>query len=171
LPLTAGKDFQIVTFSFDPNETPDLAFTKREQYLREYARPEAEAGWHFLTGKPESIRELTNEIGFRYTYDTYTKQWAHTSALVVLTPDGRVSQYFYGIDYDPTTLRLSLVQASGKKIGTFVDHVLLYCFHYDSTSGKYTLAILRVLRVVGLATILAIVSLILVGTRTRRTVH
>jgi len=168
MPLIAGKEFEIVTFSIDPYETPELARAKKEEYVRDYGQSQAQTGWHFLTGTAESIRKLTDQIGFRYAYETYTKQWAHISALVVLTPDGRVSQYFYGIEYDPASLRLSLIQASDEKIGTVVDHVLLYCFRFNSTTGKYSLAIMRVLRVVGLGAVLALVSLVIIGSRKRK---
>ena len=121
-----------------------------------------------LTGTPESIRKLTGEIGFRYIYDNYTKQWAHTSGLVILTPDGRVSQYFYGIEYDPRALRYSLIAASNGKIGSLVDHVLMYCFQYDATTGKYSLAIMRVVRAAGVTTVLALVSFMVIGSRKKR---
>jgi protein SCO1 len=163
--FTAGEEFQIVTFSFDPNEGPRLASAKRDQYLRDYGKPSARGGWHFVTGNAESIRQLTDEIGFRYTRDESLKQWAHASAVVVLTPDGRVSQYFYGIEHDPGDLKLSLVQASGGKIGSFVDRAVLFCYQYDAHAGKYSLAILRVIRVAAIATLLAVVGFIVANRR------
>jgi len=168
MPFTAGKEFQIVTFSIDPKETPELALEKKRHYVRDYGRAEADKGWHFLTGTPESIRKLTGEIGFRYIYDNYTKQWAHSSGLVILTPDGRVSQYFYGIEYDPRALRYSLIAASNGKIGSLVDHVLMYCFQYDATTGKYSIAIMRAIRAAGVTTILALVSFMVIGSRKKR---
>jgi len=168
MPFTAGKEFQIVTFSIDPKEMPEQALEKKRHYVHDYARAEAGQGWHFLTGTPESIQKLTGEVGFRYMYDTYTKQWAHTSGLVVLTSEGRVSQYFYGIEYDPRALRYSLIAASNGKIGSVVDHVLMYCFQYDATTGKYSLAIMRVIRAAGITTILALVSFMVVGSRKKR---
>jgi protein SCO1/2 len=156
--FAAGKEFEIVTFSFDPGEGPSLALAKKEQYLLDYDKPTAQAGWHFLTGDSETIAKLTNEIGFRYVRDETTRQWAHASALMVLTPEGKVSQYFYGIEPDPEDLKLSLIEASGGKIGSFVDRALLYCYQYDAHSGKYSLTIMRVLRIAGLATVMALVG-------------
>jgi len=168
MPFTAGKEFQIVTFSIDPKETPEQAREKKRHYVRDYARADADQGWHFLTGTPESIHKLTGEIGFRYMYDNYTSQWAHTSGLVILTPDGRVSQYFYGIEYDSAALKYSLIEASNGKIGSLVDHVLMYCFQYNAATGKYSLAIMRVVRLAGVTTVLALVSFMVVGSRKKR---
>jgi protein SCO1/2 len=170
LPFTAGKEFEIVTYSIDPNEKPDLAKDKKQHYVRDYGRSGAAAGWHFLTGDSESIHALSDEIGFRYTYDAYTKQWAHTSGIVVLTPGGVVSQYFYGIEYDPSDLKLSLVQASNKKLGSLTDHVLLYCFQYNPTTGKYSLAIMRMLRAAAVATVLLIAGFVFIESRKKRAV-
>jgi len=166
--FTAGKDFEIVTFSIDPNEQPTLAAEKKRHYVRDYGRPSATEGWHFLTGTTDSIHQLADEIGFRYTYDNYTKQWAHTSGIVMLTPAGVVSQYFYGIEFDPTDLKLSLVQASNGKLGSLTDHVLLYCFQYDPTVGKYSIAIMRVLRVLAVATVVLIAGFILIAESRRK---
>jgi protein SCO1 len=168
MPFTAGREFEIVTFSIDPNEGPNLAAQKKQHYIRDYGRKQAAAGWHFLTGDAESVHRLADQIGFRYIYDTYTKQWAHTSAIVVLTPAGVVSQYFYGIEYDPAELRLSLVTASNGKLGSVTDHILLYCFQYNPTTGKYSLAIMRVLRGLGVATVLLIAGFILIESRRKR---
>ena len=168
LPFTAGKEFEIITFSIDPNEQPELAAEKKHHYVRDYGRSQAAAGWHFLTGSQESIRKLADEIGFRYTYDTYTKQWAHASGIVILTPSGVVSQYFFGIEYDPSDLKLSMVQASDRKIGSVVDHILLYCFQYNPTTGKYSIAIIRVLRAAAIATLLLIVGFMVIGSRRKR---
>jgi protein SCO1/2 len=165
LPFTPGKEFEIVTFSIDPNETPDLALAKKEHYIRDYGRPNADRGWHFLTGNIEAIHKLTDSVGYRYTYDAPIRQWAHASALVVLTPAGRVSQYFFGIEYDPTDLKFSLIEASGGKIGSFIDHALLFCYQYDPSKGKYSLAIVRVIQAAGLATILGIVTFIIYAKR------
>jgi protein SCO1/2 len=165
MPFAAGKEFEIITFSINPNETFQLAAEKKQHYVRDYGKPQAADGWHFLSGRPESIQRLADSIGFRYTYDTYTKQWAHTSTIVVLTPSGRISQYFYGIEFDPSDLKLSLVQASNSKIGSLVDHVLLYCFQYNPTTGKYSIAIMRILRTVAAATVLLILAYVLVGLR------
>jgi protein SCO1 len=156
MPFTAGNEFEIVTFSIDPAEKPELAASKKAHYLRDYDRRGAEAGWHFLTGPPESVNKLAEEIGFRYTYDNGTRQWAHASTIVVLTPDGRLSQYWNGIEFEPRDLRLSLVQASNGAIGSIVDHVLLYCYQYDATTGRYSLAVMRVVQLCSIVTLLAL---------------
>jgi len=168
MPFTAGKEFQIVTLSIDPKETPEQALEKKRHYIHDCGRAGADKGWHFLTGTTDPIRKITGEIGFRYVYDQYTSQWAHTSGLTILTPDGRVSQYFYGIEYDPKALRYSLIAASNGKIGSLVDHVLMYCFQYDATTGKYSLAIMRVVRAAGVTTVLALVSFMVIGSRKKR---
>jgi protein SCO1/2 len=165
MPFTAGKEFEIITFSIDPDETPELASSKKQHYVRDYAREGAAAGWHFLTGNTESIGSLTDEIGFRYYYDEPIDQWAHASAIVVLTPDGRVSQYFYGIEHDPSDLKYSLIEASGGKIGSFIDHALLFCYRYDPTTGKYSLTIMRLVRVAGMATVLGLVMFMVLARR------
>jgi protein SCO1 len=170
LPFTAGKEFEIVTYSIDPNEKPDLARDKKQHYVRDYGRSGAAAGWHFLTGDSESIHALSDEIGFRYTYDAYTKQWAHTSGIVVLTPGGVISQYFYGIEYDPSDVKLSLVQASNKKLGSLTDHVLLYCFQYNPTTGKYSISIIRMLRAAAVATVLLIAGFIFIESKKKKVV-
>jgi protein SCO1/2 len=168
LAFTAGKEFEIITFSIDPNESFDLAAQKKLHYVRDYGKPQAAAGWHFLTGNEESIHKLADEIGFRYTYDSYTRQWAHTSGIVLLTPAGVVSQYFYGIEYDPVDLRLSLIKASNRKLGSLADHILLYCFQYNPATGKYSIAIMRVLRTLAVSMVLAIAGFILLESRRRR---
>lgn len=168
MPFSAGKEFEIVTFSFDPDEQPKLAAEKKQHYVRDYGKPQAAAGWHFLTGSPESIHALADEVGFRYTYDTTTKQWAHSSGIVVLTPAGNVSKYFYGIEFDPGDLKFSLIQASNQRIGTITDHVLLYCFQYNPTTGKYSLAIMRILRTLAVATLLLVGGFILTESRKKR---
>lgn len=158
MPFTAGEEFEIVTFSFDPNEDADLARSKKEHYVRDYGRPRAADGWHFLTGDEEAIRDLTASIGFRYTFDENVGQWAHASTLVVLTPAGRISQYLNGIEYDPAALKYSVIEASEYRLGSVVDRVLLLCYQYDPHSGKYSLAIMRVVRLAGAATVLAIIG-------------
>jgi len=156
LPFTAGKEFDIVTFSIDPNETPALALAKKDHYIHDYARAGADLGWHFLTGTPEAIRQLADGVGYRYTYDEAIHQWAHASALIVLTPTGRISQYFFGIEYDPADLKYSIIEASGGKVGSFIDHALLFCYQYNPATGKYSLAIMRLLQAAGIATVLAL---------------
>jgi protein SCO1/2 len=156
LQFDAGKEFNVVAVSFDPRNTPEMAALKRQVYIDEYRRPGAAGGWHFLTGKQESIERLTDAVGFRYKYDPESRQWAHASAIMVLTPEGRLSQYFYGIEYSARDLRLSLVEAAANRIGSPVDKVLLYCYHYDPATGKYGLVIMNVLRIAGLGTVLAL---------------
>jgi protein SCO1 len=168
MPLTPGKDFDIITFSIDPNETSDLALAKKEQYVRDYGKPGASAGWHFLTGDPDSVKHLTDNIGFHYTVDPATGQYAHASTLLTLTPEGRLSQYFFGIEYDPGDLKYSLIQASGGKIGSLLEHALLYCYQYDPSTGKYSLAILKLIRLGGVATILGLVVFAARASRQRR---
>jgi protein SCO1/2 len=152
--LDVGKDFDVLTVSFDPRETPEMAAVKKAPVMKRYARPGAENGWHFLTGPQESITALTNAAGFQYQFDDKTGQFAHATAIMVLTPEGKIAQYYYGVDYAPRDLRLGLVQASNHKIGNVVDQVLLYCYHYDPNTGKYGAIITRILRLSGLATIL-----------------
>jgi protein SCO1 len=157
-----GKDYEVVTVSIDPTETPLLAEAKHTMYAGLYGRPGAVSGWHFLTGQESAIRQLAGAVGFRYVYDKVSEQFGHPSGIMVLTPEGRVSRYFYGIEYSPRDLRLALVEASGEKIGTPVDEILLACFHYDPTTGKYGLVISRVVRLAGIATVLAIGTVVLV---------
>lgn len=156
LKFDVGKEFDVLTVSFDPQETPELAAAKKAEYLKRYGRPSAAAGWHFLTGPQESIDALTKAAGFQYQYDSATKQFAHTTAIVVLTTEGKISQYYYGIEYPPRDLRLGLVQASQNRIGTVVDQVLLYCYHYNPDTGKYGAVISRILQLAALATMLAV---------------
>ncbi len=167
-PLDLGKDFQIVTVSFDPGETPELAMKKKTEYVKQYGRPGAAEGWHFLTGKQASIEKLTKAVGFRYKYDPKSDLFNHASAIMVLTPQGLLSKYFYGVEYSARDLRLGLVEASAGKIGSAVDEVLLYCFHYDPSTGKYGVVIMKVLRLAGVVTVLLIVGFILLMVRRDR---
>jgi len=156
LKFDVGKEFDVLTVSFDPRETPDMATKKKAEFLKRYGRPGADAGWHFLTGPQESIDALTKAAGFQYQYDPKTGQFAHATAIAILTPEGKIAQYYYGVEYAPKDLRLGLIQASENKIGTLADQVLLYCYHYDPTTGKYGAIIARVLQLSGLATVLAL---------------
>ena len=156
LKFDVGKEFDVLTVSFDPRETPDMATKKKAEFLKRYGRAGAAEGWHFLTGPQASIDALTKAAGFQYQYDPKTGQFAHATAIMVLTPDGKIAQYYYGVEYAPKDLRLGLIQASKNKIGTLADQVLLYCYHYDPTTGKYGAIISRVLQLSGLATILAL---------------
>ncbi len=160
LSLSAGDEFEVVTVSFDPRETPDLAAAKKKTYLERYGRPGAEHGWHFLTGEDTDIRRLTEAVGFHYTYDAKNDQFAHASGIVLATPSGRISRYFYDVKYSPRDLRLGLVEASENRIGTPVDRILLYCFHYDPSDGKYGPTVMNFGRAGGAATVLAIGLLI-----------
>ena len=152
--LDLGKDFDAVTVSFEPKDTPALARAKRDVYAGQYGRPEAAQNWHFLTGEQASIDALTGAVGFRYAYDASIRQYAHAAAILVLTPDGRIDRYFYGVTYPARDLRLGLVEASEGKIGSLTDHALLYCYQYDPETGKYGLVIMNVLRATGGLTVL-----------------
>lgn len=154
--FTAGDEYEVVLVSFDPRETPDMAAEKKLRALSRYARPESSAGWHFLTGSPESVAALTRAANFRYTFDEKTNLFAHASGILVLTPQGRISRYFFGIDYPPRDLRLGLIEASANKIGTPADRLVLFCYQYDPASAKYSATILGVVRLAGIATVLAI---------------
>lgn len=162
LKFDVGREFEVLTVSFDPKDTPELASAKKAEYLKRYGRPGAAAGWHFLTGPQESIDALTKAAGFQYQYDARTGQFAHATAIMLLTPEGKIAQYYYGVEYAPKDLRLGLVQASEKKIGSVVDQVLLYCYHYDPATGKYGAIISRVLQLSAAATILILGILIAV---------
>jgi protein SCO1 len=149
-----GNEFDVITVSFDPRETPEMAAAKKKDYVGRYGRANAAAGWHFLTGQPESINALTKAVGFQYQYDAKSNQYAHATAIMVLTPQGRISRYFYGVDFPPKDLRMGLVEASQGKIGNAVDAVLLYCYHYDPQTGKYGAMVANILRLAAAATIL-----------------
>jgi protein SCO1/2 len=162
LDLTAGTDYEVIAVSFDPRETPEMAAAKKQTYLRDYKRQGAEQGWHFLTGPETSSKALADSVGFRYIYDALTNQYAHSSAIMVLTPAGRIDRYFYGIEYPARDVRLGLVEASNERIGTPTDQVLLYCFHYDPTTGKYALVVMNVLRLAGLITVAVLATFMIV---------
>lgn len=169
--LVPGKDFEIVTVSFDPAETADLAMQKKKTYLEKYTVPGAADGWHFLTGNEASIKRLTETVGFRYKYDEHAGQFVHASGILVLTPTGKTSKYFYGIAYSPQDVRLGLVDASQNKIGTPVDYLLLLCYHYDPLTGKYSFAIIKMLRLAAALTVFVLaisIGLMLWRERQRR---
>jgi protein SCO1/2 len=168
LPFDAGKEFSVITVSFDPREKPPLAAAKKKTYLERYGRPGAGEGWHFLTGAEASIRRLTRAVGFRYTYDPRNDQFAHASGILVLTPAGRVSRYSYDVRYSARDLRLGLVEASEGKIGSPVDKVLLYCFHYDPIEGKYGPVVMNFVRCGGVLTLVGIGTLLTVLLRQER---
>jgi protein SCO1/2 len=168
LSFDAGREFEFVVVSFDPGDTPSLAQDKKGSYLPRYGRPRGEAGFHFLTGREASITRLTSAVGFKYAYDPAIRQFAHPAIVTVLTPAGRISRYLYGIDFPPFDLRLALVEAADGKIGTKVDQALLYCYHYDPTIGRYGIAILNIVRIAGIATLLALGAFIWTTLRRER---
>jgi protein SCO1 len=168
IPLELGKDFEVVTVSIDPSEKPVLAEAKRQLYVGMYAHPGVESGWHFLTGDEAQIKALAAAVGFHYAYDSTSGQFAHPSGIIVLTPDGRLARYFYGIQYPPRDLRFGLEEASAGKIGSPVDQILLYCYHYDPATGKYGLIISRVMQIAGLVTVLAMGLLLAILFRRER---
>jgi protein SCO1/2 len=166
--LNVGTDYDLITVSFDHRETPAMAAAKKKTYLERFGRANAGAGWHFLTGKKESIEQLTRAVGFRFDYDARHDQFAHASGIIVLTPEGNISRYFYDIRYAPRDLRLGLVEASANRIGSPVDQVLLFCFHYDPAEGRYGVAIMNLVRLGGVLTMAAVGMLIFYLWRTER---
>jgi protein SCO1 len=165
-----GNEFDVVTVSFDPRETPEMAAAKKKDYVGRYGRANAAAGWHFLTGEPDSINALTKAVGFQYQYDPKTNQYAHATAIMVLTPQGRISRYFYGVDFPPKDLRMGLVEASQGKIGNAVDAVLLFCYHYNPETGKYGAMVGNILRLAAGATVLILGMLLFILWRLDRSV-
>jgi protein SCO1 len=149
-----GTDYEVVFISFDSTDTPDAALRKKHEAMSRFARPATEPGWHFLTGSKESIDAVTKAANFRFTYDPKTSLFAHASGILLLTPDGRISRYFFGVDYPSSNVRLGLVDASAGKIGTPVDHILLFCYQYDPSKGRYSATILSVIRMGGVVTLL-----------------
>jgi protein SCO1/2 len=152
----AGKDFDVIAVSFDAKEfdKPDLAKNKKASYMERYGRPETEKGWHFLTGTQGSIDAITQATGFKYEWDEKSSQFAHGSAIMMATPNGKLSRYFYGIDYSPRDVKLGIMESAENKVGSVADELMLYCFHYDPASGKYGFQILSALRLAGIATVL-----------------
>ncbi len=164
----AGKDFDIVTVSFNPNETPELANAKKQEYLRIYRRPTAPAGWHFLTGDETQIRALTNAVGFRYAFDPKTQQYVHASGVVVVTPQGILGRYFYGIQYSAKDLRLAMIDAANGKSSSPTGKVLFYCFQYDPSTGRYSLAIMRLIQIGFITTVASLVTFMWVTHRRQK---
>ena len=153
LEFEPGKEFDVLVVSFDPEETSEQARGAKQTYLERYDRPETELGWHFLTGKNEAIEDLTRSVGFRYVYLPEEDQFAHAAGILALTPEGRVARYYYGVEYAPRDVRLGLIEAADNQIGSMVDQVLLYCFHYDPTTGKYSAVAMNILRLAAAVTI------------------
>ena len=168
LKFDVGREFDVLTVSFDPKETPEMAAVKKAELLKRYGRPGAAAGWHFLTGTQAAIDALTQSAGFEYEYDPQPRQFAHATAILVLTPQGRIAQYYYGVEFAPRDLRLGLVEASENKLGTVADKVLLLCYHYDPAEGKYGAAVLNAIRAGFIATVGAFLTFLFVSLRRER---
>jgi protein SCO1 len=162
LSFMIGEQFDVVTVSIDPGETAALAATTKARYIRDYGRPKVAAGWHFLTGDEASIQRLAQAVGFRYAYDAGKNQYAHAAGIMVLTPQGSISRYLYGIDFSPRDLRLALVEAAANMIGSPVDQLLLFCYQYDPATGRYSLVVRRALQLAGLATVFSLAGFMVV---------
>jgi protein SCO1/2 len=156
-----GKEFDVVTVSFDPADTPETAATAKDEYLKKYRRAGAGDGWHVLTGSADAISQLAGAAGFRYTYDDKKKEFAHATGIVLVTPQGKISRYYYGIEFSPRDLRLGLIEAAAGKIGSPIDQLLLFCYHYDPLTGRYNLIVTRMLRLAAGVTVLALAGLII----------
>jgi protein SCO1 len=165
LSFNPGRDYQVVFVSFDPHESPDMAFQKKESAMSHFRRPETASGWHFLTGSKDSIDALTRSANFLFSFDEKTNLFAHASGILLLTPDGRISRYFYGVEYPSRDVRLGLVDASAGKIGTPVDRALLFCYQYDPSTARYSASILAIIRLGGILTVVCLVAAILIFRR------
>jgi len=168
LSFDVGKELEVVTFSFDANETPAQAAKKKAAYINDYGRAGAAEGWHFLTGSAQSIERLTQAIGYQYKYLPEEKQFAHAAGITVLTPQGRISRYFYGVELSARDLRFGLIESAAERIGSPVDQLLLYCFHYDPTTGKYGMVAMGAVRIGGILTVLALAGFVIVALRRER---
>jgi protein SCO1/2 len=162
LSFNAGAEFQVVSVSVDPGETPQLAAAKKDTYVRSYGRSGAAAGVHFLTGEAEAIRSLAQSLGFRYKYLPDIDEYAHGAAIMVLTPKGKIARYFYGVEYPPRDLRFALIEAAENRIGSPVDQLLLYCYRYDPSSGRYTAVVMNIIRLGGILTVVALAAFMLI---------
>jgi protein SCO1/2 len=165
LSFNPGRDYDVIFISFDSRETPEMAAEKKKKALAHFRRPETDSGWHFLTGSNESIEAATKAANFRFSFDSKNNLFAHASGVLLLTPDGHISRYFYGIEYPGRDMRLGLVDASAGKIGSPVDRVLLFCYHYDPAAAAYSASILKIVRLAGVLTILCLVGGILISRR------
>src|SRR5687767_1793269 len=165
MPFTPGTDFEVVLISFDPRDTPEAANAKKRAHLQHWQRSDTAAGWHFLTGDETTIRRVANAAGFSYKWDEPTQQFAHVSGILAVTPDGRLSRYFYGVEYSPKELRLALVESGAGRIGSVVDELMLYCFQYDPTSGRYGLIVMNMVRLGGILTVGLIAGFIMLMRR------
>ena len=168
---TVGREFDVVAISFDARETPALANGKKKSHLDRYQRPESAGGWHFLTGEESAIKAVTAAAGFKYVWDDKTQQFAHPSGIVVATPEGRISRYFFGIDFAPRDVKFALVESSAGHIGNAIDQLLLYCYHYDPTTGSYGFVAMGAVRVGGAVTVLALVGFVIVSLRREQRAH
>ena len=168
LPFDVGKEYDVITLSFDPTETPELAAKKKATYLEQYRRPGAEQGWHFLTGDAASIERLTDAVGFHYRYDPQRKEFAHAAGLTVLTPRGSIARYFFGVEFAPRDLKFGLMEAAEERIGSPIDQLLLFCYHYDPSTGRYSAAVLNGVRAAGVLTMLALAGFIVWAIRSER---
>jgi protein SCO1/2 len=168
LRFDAGKDYQIVVVSFDPRERPALAAAKKQIYTQRYGRPHSADGWHFLTGTEPAIAQLANAVGYHYAWDAATRQFAHPSAIMIMSPTGKVSRYFPGIEYPPRDVRLALLEASNNQIGSLADRVFLLCFHYNPSTGRYGLLISRIMQIAGTGTALLLCGYVVVMIRRER---
>ena len=168
LKFNVGQEFDVVAVSINPKEGPGLAAAKKQAYVERYNRPETADGWHFLTGTEENIRALANAVGFRYVYDEETKQFAHGAGVELITPKGVIARYFYGIEYSPRDLRLGIIEASEERVGTPIDTVLLLCFHYDPTTGKYGATAMTMVRVGAVLTMIGFAVYFFVAVRRER---
>jgi protein SCO1/2 len=165
LTFTPGQEYDVVALSFDARETPKQAAAKKAVYMKSLDHPEADAGWHFLTGDLNEIKKVTDAVGFHYKWDVNTAQFAHASAIYILTPGGRISKYFYGIDYSPKEMRFALVEASHNRIGSIVDQLLLFCYHFDPVSARYTWFAMGILRLAGAGTVLTLGGFVVIMLR------
>jgi protein SCO1 len=166
--FTVGQEYDVLVVSFDPGETPAMAAERKHEFVRRYIRDAREANIHFLTGRESAIKALTDAVGFKYAYDAAIDQYAHPAAITVLTPQGHVSRYLYGVEFAPRDLKLAIVEASAGRVGTFVEQALLFCYHYDPETGKYGLVILNFVRAAGALTVLLMVGWIVLSLRRER---
>ena len=165
VPFTPGEEFDVVLVSFDPRDTPEAANAKKQAHLRHWSVQAQAAGWHFLTGQEADIRRVTSAAGFTYQWEAKTGQYAHVSGVLTLTGDGRLSRYFYGVEFSPRDLRMALVESGQGRVGSVVEELLLYCFHYDPTTGRYGLIVMNLVRLGGVLTVAAIVGFVLLVRR------
>lgn len=165
VPFVPGEDFEVVLVSFDPRDTPEAANAKKRAHMQHWSVADTADGWHFLTGDEATIRRVTSAAGFTYKWEEETGQFAHVSGLLTVTPDGRLSRYFYGVEYSPKELRMALVESGEGRIGTVVEELLLYCFQYDPTSGRYGVVVMNLVRLGGLVTMVLVGGFVLLMRR------